>query len=58
MLAAVFSELVFKSSALLLTHWAACFLAQDYLDTLREAVRNYLSIVDLLYNQERRPLRV
>lgn len=58
MLALILSELVFKSSALLFTRWAAIFLAEDYLHTLRQAARDYLSIIELLYTQERLPLRI
>lgn len=58
MLILILSELALKSSALLFTRWAALFLAHDYLDTLRQAARDYLSIIELLYNQERLPLRV
>ena len=58
MLCALLLELAYKSLALAVTVWVAHYLTSDYLDALIEFTRAYITIIDLLYSEERLPLRI
>lgn len=57
MLLALLLELLFKFVALAVTVWAAHYLTTTYIEALLEFARAYLTVLDLLYAQERLPLR-
>lgn len=58
MSAAVLGELVVRIFALVLTSYVAHTLATSYITAWTDAGRAYLTIIDLLYDRERLPLRV
>jgi hypothetical protein len=58
MLSALVVELVYKSAALAATIWAFNYLTSIYAEALVEFTRTYITIVDLLYSEERLPLRI
>ena len=57
MLCAVFAEVLFKTIGLLLTVYVAESLTTEYIEALIDATRAYITVIDLLYSQERLPLR-
>ncbi len=58
MLLALLVELVYKSAALAVTVWAFHYLTSVYTEALVEFTRTYITIIDLLYSEERLPLRI
>lgn len=56
MLAAVLGELTVRALALVLISCTAYTLARHYIAVLTDAGRAYLTIIDLLYSQDRLPL--
>ena len=56
MLADLLPELLYKSLALAVTVWVAHYLTNTYIEALTEFTRAYITIVDLLYSEERLPL--
>ena len=58
MLAALLVELLYKGLELAVTIWAAHYLTTKYLEALLEFGRAYLTVLELVYEQERLPLRV
>lgn len=58
MLAAVLLELLFKVCALAVTVWAAHYLTTTYIQAVLEFGRAYLAVLEIVYAQERLPLRV
>ena len=58
MLYEVLLELLYKVVALAVTVWAAHYLTTAYLEALLEFAHAYLTVLDLVYVQERLPLRV
>lgn len=58
MLLALAVEFAYKSAALAVTIWAFNSLISIYTEALVEFTRTYITIIDLLYTEERLPLRV
>ena len=58
MLAVLLVELFYKCLALAATVWVAHYLTTDYIDALIDFSRTYITIIDLLYSEERLPLRI
>lgn len=58
MLHVLLLELLYKALALAVTVWAAHHLASIYLEALVDFSRAYLTLLELLYADERSPLRV
>jgi hypothetical protein len=57
LLAALVVEFIFRALALLVTVEVAHTLTSNYVDALKEATRAYLTIIELLYTQNRRRRR-
>ena len=51
-------ELAYKSFALAVTFWVADYLSSSYVEALIEFTRAYITVIDLLYSQEQRPVRI
>lgn len=58
MLYEIFLELIHKSLALAVTIWVADYLSSEYLEALIEFTRAYITVIDLLYSEERLPARI
>jgi hypothetical protein len=58
MLYALLLELLYKSLALAVTSYVACYLSSEYLEAWIEFTRAYITVLDLLHSEERLPLRV
>lgn len=58
MLYALLLELASKTLALFLTVSVAHYLSGEYVEALIEFTRAYITIIDLLYSENRLPLRV
>ena len=58
MLSDLFVEIAYKGFALMVTVWAAHYLTSIYLEALVEFTSAYITIIDLLYSEERLPLRL
>ena len=58
MLSELLLEIAYKSLALVVTVWAAHYLTSIYLEALVEFTSAYITIIDLLYSEERLPLRL
>lgn len=58
MLLQVLLELLYRALVLGVTFWAAHYLTTTYIEALLEFTRAYLTVLDLVYAQERLPLRV
>ena len=57
MLAGLLVEITYKCAALLATVWVAEHLTSVYTEAVLEFTRAYITIIDLLYSEDRRPLR-
>lgn len=57
MLYEILLELLYKSFALAVTTWIASYLSSEYLEALIEFTRAYITVIDLLYSEERLPTR-
>jgi hypothetical protein len=58
MLYALLFALAYKSLALFLTVEVAHYISTAYVEALIEFTRAYITVVDLLYSEERLPLRL
>lgn len=58
MLYEILLELLYKALALAVTVWAAHYLTTTYVDAVLEFGRAYLTVLELVYAEERLPLRV
>lgn len=58
MLGTVLLELLYKALALAVTVWAAHYLTSSYLHAILDFTRAYLAVLELVYAEERLPLRV
>lgn len=57
MLVDLLVEVTYKCAALLATVWVAQHLTSVYTEALLEFTRAYITIIDLLYSEDRLPLR-
>ena len=58
MLGELLEELFYKSLALAATVWLAHYLTTEYVEALIDVSRAYITVIDLLYSEERLPLRI
>lgn len=58
MLPELLLELAYKSLALAVTVWVAHYLTSEYTEAVIEFIRASITIIDLLYSEERLPLRL
>lgn len=58
MLDALLLELLYKTFALAVTVWAAQYLTTNFIEGVVEFTAVYITVLDLLYRNERLPMRV